>query len=37
MSLTIEIVLLAYFESKYNLNSLGMSISGVVGGRRAAD
>lgn len=24
----LEIVLLAYFESKYNLNSLGMSISG---------
>lgn len=31
------IVLLAYFESKHNLNNLCMSIRGVVGGRRVAD
>lgn len=28
---------MAYFESKHNLNNVGVSIRGVVGGRRAAD
>lgn len=31
------IILFAYFESKYNLNSLSMSITGAMGGRRATD